>query len=66
MGLECTVMFMKVIGLLYLSIAVETKNLQILMFFFCRQLMKITEISGNTETLSNVSPNQMLLFLNDQ
>ena len=29
-------------------------------------LTKIMEISGNTETLSNVSPNQMLLFLNNQ
>ena len=29
-------------------------------------LTKIIEISGNTETLSNVSPNQMLVFLKDQ
>ena len=43
----------------------EPKTLQILMPIL-RTLTKIIEISGNTETFSNVSPSQMLLFLNDQ
>ena len=64
MGLdECTVMFMK--KMLKLSVTFEPKTLQILMPIL-QTLTKIIEISGNTETFSNVSPNQMLLFLNDQ
>ena len=43
----------------------KPKTLQLLMPIL-QTLTKIIEISGNTETLSNVSPNKMLLFLNDQ